>query len=388
MFLLTTPTGLSHATALACLALAALGHELLRAGRPAGGALLGGGLGFLLAVRPQVAAAVGAVLGVGAAWRLLRPRPTQSAPRGRARLLALVLLAGSAGAGLVAVLLYDRAVTGSALTLPWDLYHPREAFGFGRPIEGSAYVHGARQALENLLVSAVRFNFWWLGWPASLALLFLPGVRGTDRGGLGPWPAVAAALVAVHLPYYSPGISDTGPVYYYELLLPASLAGAHGLRHAAARWPLRTPLLLGLALTLGTGTFLAEHGARLSRLLAMTQAPAAALDAVSAPALLLHETSGQEAIRLGWLFGFPVRERHPEAPVLTFPRGTPQQAAALRARFTDRSCWYYRVEPRRLAPQLLRCEEAEGLLRRPRPLPGPRLFVPSTARRLGLLRRR
>jgi hypothetical protein len=407
MFLFTTPSGLSHATALAALALVALGYEQLHDERPRGGALLlGASLGFLLTVRPQVAVAAGAVLGGVAAWRLLRGR----------QVAALALLLGGGLAWVVGVGVYNRALTGSALQLPWNLYHPLEGFGFGQPIEGSAYRHGFREAFENLAVSAVRFNAWWLGWPISLALLLLPRVRG--RGGprrpafrprlavragspaeqlarpgdggatslLGPWPVVTAALIAVHLPYYSPGISDTGPVYYYELLLPASLAGALGVVGALARWGAKAALLLGLCFVLGTGSFLVEQGARLVRLIETLHAPAAAIVAsVEPPALLLYESSPQEAIRLGWLFSFPLRERRLDGPLLTFPRGTPEQAAALRRRFPERACWYYRVEPRQLAPQLLRCEEAEALLARPRPLPGAAMYVPSTARRWGLV---
>jgi hypothetical protein len=117
-------------------------------------------------------------------------------------------------------------------------------------------------------------------------------------------------------------------------------------------------------------------------------APAeAVLAELEPPALLLYETAPQEALHPGWMFGFPVRERHPDAAVLTFPRGSPEQAAALRRALPGRACWYYRREPRTLAPQLVRCEQAEELLRRPRPLPGPPRFVPSTARRLGLVAR-
>ena len=352
MFLLTTGTGLSHATSLAGAAAAALGYEWLRAERPAAGAaLLGGAMGFVLAVRPQVAFALGVVLGPLAAWLLLRRR----------RWAALALLAAGVLAGTAAVALYNRAVTGSPLVLPWSLYHPAEQFGFGLPIEGSAYRHGPWQAAENLLVSVVRFNSWWPGWPVSLALVLLPGALGRSRGGLGPWPAVALALVAVHLPYYSPGVSDTGPVYYYELLLPASLAGAHALRAAFAHWGGRSVALVGLAFLLGTGTFLVEHVARLRRLVEAIHAPAeAVLAAIEPPALLLCETSPQEALHPGWLFGFPVRERHPDAAVLTFPRGAPEQAARLRSALPGRACWYYRLEPPGLAPQLVRCEAARG----------------------------
>ena len=379
MFLLTTPTGLAHATALAAVAAAGLGYEWLRAERPIGGAaLLGGSLAALLTVRPQVAVAIGLVLGPLGAWKLLRRR----------RLAALATLTMTAALGAIAVALYDRAVTGSPWVLPWSLFHPAESYGFGTPIEGHPHRHGIREACENLLVSVVRFNGWWLGWPLSLALLVMPGARGRGHGGLGPWPAVALALVAVNFAYYSPGVSDTGPVYYYELLLPASLAGAYALRAALERRGERAALLLALFALLGTGSFLLEHGARLSRLAGAIHAPAeAVLAAIEPPALLLYETSPQEALHPGWLFSFPVRERHPEAPVLTFPRGNPRQAAALRRAVPERACWYYRLEPPAMTPRLLRCEQAEALLSRPRPLPGSPRFVPSTARRLGLIRR-
>lgn len=379
MFLFTTPTGLSQATSLACLACAGLGYQGCR-GQAAwtGAAVLGTALGFGLTVRPQVVAPAGIVLVGAALFSLLRRR----------RWGPPLLLLGSGCVWVLFIGLYNRALTGSWLTLPWSLFQPLERYGFGRPLEGDPFVHSLGTAVENLAVTLVRFNGWWLGWPLSLALLALWLGLGRPLAGGRVWLGVGVALVAFQFPYYSTGVSETGPVYQYELLLPASLLGAHALDRALARWPRRTWALLVVQVLLGTTTFVVEKAARMERMMNVIHGPAEwVLARVEPPALLLYETALQENLRLGWLTsGFPVRWRSDGDPVVTYPRGQPQGVAALRRRYAERNCYYFRVDPRRLEPEVLRCEAAESLLARPYELEGPALAIPSTAMRRGWLK--
>jgi len=377
LLVITTGTGMSHSASLFCVALAGYGLSRLDGPRPwAGALLLGTALGFALTVRPQVALPAGAVLGAIGGWRLLRQR--------RWAALSLLLAAGGVWIGLV--LAYDAALTGSPWRLPWNLVPIPEHYGFGRVFANMDYFHTPWNSVENLVSSAIRFNGWWLGWPGSLALVGVWWKLGRPRAALWPWLAVAAAIVAFHLPYYSPGVSDTGPVYYLELLLPASLLGAQALLAALARWRAFAAWALVVHCLLGTGSFFSEQAARLGRFVQLAHAPVERLlTQIDPPALLIYENVPYEMVIGGWLFSFPVRYRDERDPILTFPRSCPGCADDLRARYPGRSCWYFHIDPVRKAPDLRRCEAAERLLHRPVPPPGLPIDYEPTARRLGWL---
>ncbi|HVS66005.1 MAG TPA: hypothetical protein VMT85_21160 [Thermoanaerobaculia bacterium] len=396
MVVLNTATGGTQPTSLLCAAAGGLGLSWLRGlpksetseagsagsgsrGEPTlrelwlGALLLGGSVGFLATVRPQVALPVGGVLGLWGALSLLRRR----------RFGQLLLLAGTTGCFVLAIALYDLAVTGSPWRLPWSLYFPSEHYGFGLiSPELADYRHTPFKALQNLLVAGVRIDQWWLGWPSSLLLPLVAWLAlGRPSRGAAVWGVAGGALIAFNVGYYSPGVSDTGPIYYHELaLLLAALAGvtiAAGFR----RVPKLTAAVLLVHVVLGTGTFWLENVNRLHRFVTLVHEPAEEiLAAIEPPALLLYETSPQESISLGWLLGgFPKRYREEEAPIVTYPRGNGGSQAALRQRYADRECWYYRVEPRTLRRQLDRCEEVEELLRRPARIEGPPLMLQPTA---------
>ncbi len=373
MFILTNALALSHTTTLTCITLAGLGHQWARRQREVAGAtLVGMALGFGLAVRPQVLVPVGLVLGLATLYQLVR----------RGRRLATVVLIASGSFWLLLIGAYNRALSGSALTLPWYLQQPGERFGFG-DVGGVPFIHTPQAAVENLLVSLVRFNGWWLGWPLSLGLIVAWLALGRPRAGARLWLAAGAALILFNVFYYSPGVSDTGPIYYFELLLPAAIIGAHAIVRGLERWPRATTALLLVHFTLGTSSFLWENVARLDRLVTTIHAPVeAALAKIEPPALLIHENHWRESIRFGWVWSFPKRFRSDRDPVVTLPRG-PSMPATLK-RYRGRACWYYRIDPATREPQLKRCRDARELLVRKRQR-GKVLRIPSTAERLGFL---
>lgn len=380
MFMLTTATALSHTTTLCAVVVAGLGVQWIRDERPLLGAvLLTSALGFGLLVRLQAIVPVGAVLGTVGLYYLVRRR----------RWAALGLAAVVGAAWLTLAALYIQTLTGSVTSLPWDLFEPREHYGFGPVWDNRFFVHTVGTALENLAVTAVRFNGWWLGWPLSLGLVWLWWKVGRPRKGLGLWAAVGLACVLFLVPYYSTGVSDTGPVYYFELLLPASLLGALALAASLERWPRRTALALVLHLLLASGTFLWENVSRLDRLADLIHGPPdSALATVETPAILFYEFNRTEAPTIGWVWSyFPKRWRSDRDPIVTFPYGGPQLVEMIEARFPGRHCHYYRVDPFTATPELYRCDtpEARALMARSPNRDAPALRATPTAEELGLM---
>ena len=375
MFILTNALALSHTATLACVTLASLGHQWARHGRPiAGAALTGTALGFGLTVRPQVIVPVGLVLGLATLYQLVR----------RGRRWSAGLLVASGGFWLLLIAAYNRALSGSSLTLPWYLFEPGENFGFG-DVGGVPFIHTPWAAAENLLVTIVRFNGWWLGWPLSLGLIVVWLAFGRALEGARLWLMAGGALILFNAFYYSTGISETGPIYYFELLLPASIAGAHAIVRGLEHWPRAATAVLLVHFALGTTSFLWENVARLDRLVTTIHAPVeAVLEKIEPPALLIHENHWRESMRHGWVWSFPLRSRSDRAPIVTLPRGQPADVLALLTRYSGRECWYYRTDPSTRRPQLKRCRNARELLVRKR-RPGPNLRIESTAERLGFL---
>ena len=375
MFVLTNALALSHTTTLTCLILAGLGYQWACRQRPVAGALLcGTALGFGLTVRPQVVVPMGLVIGLTTLYRLARRRHVP----------AVAALIASGSFWLVLIMLYNRALSGSPFKLPWYLFLPIERFGFG-DVGGVDFVYTPWAAVENLMVVAVRFNGWWLGWPLSLGLLVAWWVLGRPRQGVLLWVLGGAAIVLLNVPYYSPGISETGPVYYFELLLPATILGGHAIARGLERWPRPATAFLLVHFAVGTTSFLWENVARLDRLVTTIHAPAeAVMEQIEPPALLIHENHWSESMRFGWVWSFPKRFRSDHDPIVTFPRGPAQFLPALIERFRGRECWYTRLEPTSGKRQLFRCQDAMDLMRQKRTT-GVALRIGSTAERLGLL---
>jgi hypothetical protein len=357
MFVMTSATGQSQATSLLCVVATVLGYALVNAESSAAGAcLVGMGVGFGVAVRIQVAMPVGAVFVPLTAWPLLERR----------RLWPLLVLLVSLAVWGVALGAYNRALTGSELVLPWYLATNPEHYGFGRVWETDRYEHTLFTALQNLGVVAVRLNAWWLGWPSSFLLGFLWYRWGRRTQGARAWLLVGAAVVLFELAYYSTGISETGSIYHYELLLPLAVLGANAIREGFARDGRAMRALLAVQFGLGATAFFAFEGNRITRLLHFIHDDAAAvLSRLPARSLLFYEPICSEATPHGWIHEFlPVRFRSDEDPVVTFPRPSPSYLDDYLRAYPGRACFYYRIDPATRTPQLTTCEEAKPLLER------------------------
>jgi hypothetical protein len=343
MLTFTSATPISQPAVLAGLALAILG---LATGRWTGGILVGSGLGFALAARPQIAVPAGAVLVLLYAWK-------------DRRLLAGMLLA--ALPWIVAVALYDHAITGSFLQLPRNAYTGElEKFGFGVVLRH--YNHTPLRALALVGVTLVRLNGWALGWPLSLAgpLLWIAQGR-PHRGIVGPWASVALATFVIQAGYASIGTSETGPIYHFTALPFIAFSTAAALRGAAGRsWGRWTQAAALASLVIGTTSFYVEHGLRLSRLTHAIEGPRRSLT-LETPSLLFEDVWGNRP-QYGWVFGIPFRDRSDTAPVVRYPRPPKhQELSALVARWHDRRCAYLWFDARAWTYRVNPCEEIDAV---------------------------
>lgn len=357
MLVLTSATGYSQITALACVVFAGLGYEWLRTIRPrAGAVLVGAAIGFGLTVRPQSMGPAGLVIGLASLVALVRRRDWTS----------IALMAVVSACFLATIGAYDRALTGSPWKLPWSLQCEAERYGFGRPMPFLTYEYTPLRALRNLAVVVVRFNGWWLGWPVSLGVLPLWAWLGRPSRACALWAGVGLAIVVFELGYYGTGVSDTGPIYHFELLLPASLVAANVVVAALDRWRRATWTTLLVHVLLGTGSFFVVQLARIDRMVTAIHADSdAALARIPGRALLVYEQWQSEYRPVAWMASpFPRRYRRDRDRVVTYPRQGARGVAALRARYADRACWYYHRDPLTQQPELLPCDEAREQLRR------------------------
>ncbi|NOZ79853.1 MAG: hypothetical protein GXP48_11885 [Acidobacteria bacterium] len=103
----------------------------------------------------------------------------------------------------------------------------RTPFGFGTFLWGIK--HTPALGLRNTLVNLLRTDFWLYGSVASL----IPAAVGIWATRRRAWTRVllvsSSATVVLYFFYFWPGISDTGPVNYYLLLLPLVVFSALGL---------------------------------------------------------------------------------------------------------------------------------------------------------------
>jgi hypothetical protein len=354
----TSATGLSEPTSLCCVSVAGLGLEWARTTRPlagAGAAALA--IGFGLATRPQSLAPVAAVLAPCIAWELFRRRAW----------LALGAFGVLLGADLTTLGLYNATLSGNPFKLPWGLQCAIEHYGFGRVWKYDSFEHTPWTALENLGVVLLRFNAWWLGFPCSLAVLGAWIWFRLPERRFAVWYAVGLAVLAFEFLYYSPGASDTGPIYHYELLLPGSLVAASVADALLSRSPAFATTALVLQVALGTLDFDVEQATRIARLVdAIHHDSDAALARIQAPAILFHEVRGSERRAVGWVFDtFPERNREHSAGVVTFPLVPAPLRTQVRAAYPGRQCFYYRRDPDSEAAELRRCEDAAELMDRP-----------------------
>ena len=129
---------------------------------------------------------------------------------------------------ILAFFYYNKAITGSYTLTPFNFYNPEEKMGFTKVLT-SHLRHTPFLALTNLFSSLLRINIYMLGWSLPLFFVFYFIIFGQKN----KWEKLLVYVFFSHfffyLIYYSPGVCDTGPVYYFELLLPLLLFTVRGI---------------------------------------------------------------------------------------------------------------------------------------------------------------
>lgn len=301
-YYLVSSSLLSHTTASFALALffVALLTARKHAGTPLGALAAfaaGVALGLAFNVRPLTAVGYSLPFGVLLLFDLLRRR---------AGTIPLVsVAAGGFALMLGATLWYNQTITGNALVFPFTYYNADEAMGFG------VYGHTPVMALNNLAVSFVRLNSFLFGFPVSLMFAAIPfafKLGDGDRLLAG----IVGSLSFAYLFYWAPGVSDLGPVYYYEMLVPLVLLSGRGIlllhRWVAPRFPQRAeyvPAFMVVSTVIALLTFIPERMVHVRKLTDQVREPYEALEAAGiSHALVLVRSLPNK----GWVFGY----RHPD----------------------------------------------------------------------------
>jgi hypothetical protein len=255
MFLLMSAGLMSHPlSALCTVAAAGSLHRAWRTRSPWFGLLAGGCLGFLLLTRVFDAALICLAVGAYALtrWKILRARKLVG--------VSLLVPIGVAVAG-VALLAYDRVLTGRTLTDPIALYFDAVFYpggnrlGFGPDIGNFGWGtdlmpgHSLVEAVLNAHMATELLHFELFGWAvgslAPLVIYVMWGRRLWQQSD-ALFLAVVAATVVGQGFYWYPG-TDYGARYWYQLLVPCCVLAARVLAHASPLSPRLAPAALVLS---------------------------------------------------------------------------------------------------------------------------------------------
>ena len=315
LFLFNSATLLSHCSTLFFLSLfmysylAGIRKRSILLGLAAGVAI-----GIAFNIRQLTAIGFGFPFAIYLVWRMVRDR----------RGLAGFFLFCTGGFALLVLftMWYNRVVSGSLFTFPFNIYDPMERLGFGAMLDNFRYTHTPLRGIQNLLVSAARMNLWFLGIPLSLVFL-LPLFLGWDRKMQDRWGlGIIVTFCVAYLFYYSPGVPETGPIYYFELLVPLSLMSSRGilifqkkLEKVKGDPHLRyfPAVFLSISLALGLVSFYPEKVLHIAALTDRIKEPYDLVERkVEEPTLVFIRSLPQA----GWVFGYKNTDPWLEGPLL------------------------------------------------------------------------
>jgi hypothetical protein len=122
---------------------------------------------------------------------------------------------------LALTLWYNSIVTGNWLQFPFHYYGPIERVGFSSQ-------HTPYSTFHNLAISIVRMNGALFGFPLSLLFVFIYFFAKKDYADRLLF-GILGSIAFAYCFYYSPGVQDLGPVYYYEAIIPLLILSARGI---------------------------------------------------------------------------------------------------------------------------------------------------------------
>jgi len=128
---------------------------------------------------------------------------------------------------LLITLWYNKQITGKFLTYPFSVYESSQQLGTEAVPAGMR--HTPARALFNLATSLVRMNSFLFGFPLSLIFVFLFLFKRLKEKEDKLCFSVIGSFCFAYLFYNSPGVSDSGPIYYYELIIPIILLSSRGI---------------------------------------------------------------------------------------------------------------------------------------------------------------
>jgi hypothetical protein len=210
------------------------------------------------------------------------------------------------GSGVLAVILltfaYDKVITGSYFMQPIIYLDPTNAMGFGW------HQHTIGKAIQNLLYNGARMNAFLFGFPLSLVFVFFVFFKDRLEQGERIAFAIIVCFSIGYLFWWSPGVGDLGPIYYYECIIPLILLSARGFLwvhdFVSARFQSFSsfvPNFLLFSVVMSLLTFVPEKAIHFSNL---TQA-------IDAPYALLRERNVHNAVvftlslrQEGWVYGY------------------------------------------------------------------------------------
>jgi hypothetical protein len=195
----------------------------------------------------------------------------------------------------------NAVVTGNPMQFPYSYFDSTERLGFG------VYGHTLLLGIRNLIVSLTRLNVILFGFPISLIFIFLflfSKKEFGDRLSFGVLGSVSAA----YLFFYTPGVSDLGPVYYYELLIPLLLLSARGVLFLHEKCSAHfeqgkrfIPAFLLVSCLAALGTTIPERISHVARLTDQIRQPYTTVQSSGVHHALVMI---QPFVRAGWVFGY------------------------------------------------------------------------------------
>jgi hypothetical protein len=221
--------------------------------------------------------------------------------RKRESLLRGILLTAGFMVILIPTLWYNAVVTGNELKFPFHYYETNEDLGFG--VQG----HTLFSAVRNLVISITRLNSVFLGFPLSLMFVVITLFVRKKFGDRLSWGIFAGVAVA-YLFYFSPGVSDLGPIYYYETIIPLLILTSRGVMtlHRVVKEHFKhgyafIPTFLVLSCFFSFVTFVPEQVFHIGRLTELIREPYEAVQSANVHHAVVMTLPGPKK---GWILGY------------------------------------------------------------------------------------